>query len=43
VRERLSPQARIFVQAAQRNEAIEIIDAVTTGQYGPTDDTDDKP
>jgi len=40
-RERLLPQARILVQAGQRAEAIDIIDAVTTGQYGPTDDTND--
>ena len=42
-RDRLLPQARILVQAGQRAEAIEIIDAVTTGQYGPTDDADDSP
>jgi hypothetical protein len=34
----LGPQARILVQNGRRTEAIEIIDALTSQAYGPTDD-----
>ena len=37
-RELLGPQARILVQNGRRTEAIEVIDALTSQAYGPTDD-----
>ena len=37
-RDLLVPQARILVHNSHRTEALEIIDALTSQVYGPTDD-----